>query len=52
MESITGSKIELAEKTDRNIIGGVVVDYGGSRIDGSVKHRLDSLKKEIAETVL
>jgi F-type H+-transporting ATPase subunit delta len=52
METITGSKVELAEKTDKNIIGGVVVDYGGSRIDGSVKHRLESLKKEIAETVL
>jgi len=52
MEAITGNKIELAEKTDKNVIGGVVVDYGGSRIDGSVKHRLESLKKEIAETVL
>ncbi|MDR2558845.1 MAG: ATP synthase F1 subunit delta [Oscillospiraceae bacterium] len=52
METITGNKVELVEKTDKNIIGGVVVDYGGSRIDGSVKHRLESLKKEIAETVL
>jgi F-type H+-transporting ATPase subunit delta len=52
MEAITGSKVELTEKTDKTLIGGVVVDYGGSRIDGSVKHRLESLKKEIAETVL
>ncbi|MCL2639107.1 MAG: ATP synthase F1 subunit delta [Oscillospiraceae bacterium] len=52
METVTSSKVELTEKTDKNLIGGVVVDYGGSRIDGSVKHRLDSLKKEIAEMVL
>ncbi|MCL2696960.1 MAG: ATP synthase F1 subunit delta [Oscillospiraceae bacterium] len=52
METITGSKIELHEKTDKELIGGAVVDYGGSRIDGSVRHRLESLKKEIAETVL
>jgi len=52
MEQITGRQIELAEKTDKDIIGGLVVDYGGSRMDGSVRHRLDSLKKEIADTVL
>jgi len=52
MEEITGKKIELNEKTDKSLIGGIVVDYGESRIDGSVKTRLDSLKREIAETVL
>ncbi|MCL1822894.1 MAG: ATP synthase F1 subunit delta [Oscillospiraceae bacterium] len=52
MEKITGGQIELSEKTDKNLIGGVVVDYSGSRIDGSVKTRLETLKKEIAETVI
>ncbi|MCL2019850.1 MAG: ATP synthase F1 subunit delta [Oscillospiraceae bacterium] len=52
MEAVTGKKVFLNEKIDKNIIGGVVVDYGGSRIDGSVKNRLYSLKKEIAEIVL
>ncbi|MDR2531993.1 MAG: ATP synthase F1 subunit delta [Oscillospiraceae bacterium] len=52
MEQITGRQVELSEKTDRNVIGGIVVDYGGSRIDGSVKTRLELLKKEIADTVL
>jgi F-type H+-transporting ATPase subunit delta len=52
METITGKKVELNEKTDKSLIGGVVVDYGGSRIDGSVKMRLDSLKREIADMVM
>ncbi|MCL2077204.1 MAG: ATP synthase F1 subunit delta [Oscillospiraceae bacterium] len=52
MAQITGNQIELSEKTDKNLIGGVVVDYGGTRIDGSVKNRLESLKREIAETIL
>jgi len=52
MEQITGKKVELSEKTDKNLIGGVVLDYGGSRIDGSVKTRLETLKKEIADIVM
>ena len=52
MEKITGGQIELSEKTDKNLIGGIVVDYKGSRIDASVRTRLETLKKEIAETVL
>jgi len=52
MKQITGKEIELSEKTDKNIIGGVTVDYGGTRIDGSVKSRLEALKKEIAGTVI
>ena len=52
MEKITGGQIELSEKTDKNLIGGIIVDYKGSRLDGSVRTRLETLKKEIAETVL
>ncbi|MCL2693552.1 MAG: ATP synthase F1 subunit delta [Oscillospiraceae bacterium] len=52
MAQITGKEVELSEKTDKSVIGGIVVDYGSSRLDGSVKNRLDSLRKEIADTVL
>ena len=52
MEKVTGNQVELSEKTDKNLIGGIVVDYGGSRIDASVRTRLESLKKEIADIVL
>ena len=52
MKTITGQQVELTEKTDKNLIGGVVVTYGGTRIDGSVKTRLDSMKREIADIVL
>ena len=52
MESVTGQQVELTEKTDKNIIGGVKVSYSGRIIDASVKTRLESMKKEIADIVL
>jgi F-type H+-transporting ATPase subunit delta len=52
MKQITGKDVELSEKTDKDLIGGVTVDYGGTRIDGSVKFRLEALKKEIAGTII
>ena len=48
MMQITGKTISLTEKVDKSIIGGVVIDYGNTRLDGSVKTRLAELKKDIA----
>lgn len=47
MEKITGKDITLREKVDKSLIGGVTIDYGNTRFDGSVKTRLGELKKEI-----
>ncbi|MCL2107877.1 MAG: ATP synthase F1 subunit delta [Oscillospiraceae bacterium] len=52
MQSITGKKVQLTEKTDKSLIGGVVVSYSGVRLDGSVKNRLETMKREIADVVL
>jgi len=51
MEQITGKTISMIEKTDKSIIGGVVVDYGNTRLDGSVKTRLAELKKDISNII-
>jgi F-type H+-transporting ATPase subunit delta len=48
MAQITGKTVTLSEKVDASIIGGVVVDYGNTRLDGSVKTRLAELKKDIS----
>jgi F-type H+-transporting ATPase subunit delta len=54
MSQITGKpaeNIEVSEKVDGSLIGGVVVDYGNTRYDGSVKTRLSELAKDIAGTI-
>jgi F-type H+-transporting ATPase subunit delta len=48
MEKITGKLVSVTEKVDKSIIGGVMIDYGNTRYDGSVKTRLAELKKEIS----
>ncbi len=48
MTGITGKTVKLKEKVDTSIIGGIIMDYGSTRLDGSVKTRLESLKKDIA----
>ena len=48
MSGITGKTVVITEKIDTAIIGGIVVDYGNTRLDGSVKTRLAELKGNIA----
>ena len=51
MAEITGKKIEMSEKTDKSIVGGVVVDYGDTRLDGSVKTRLEGMKESFSRLI-
>ncbi len=51
MISVTGKTVNLKLKTDPAIIGGVVISYGNTVIDGSVKARLEKLKADIADTI-
>ena len=39
--------IRITEHIDRSILGGVIVQYGDTRIDNSVKFRLDSLREQL-----
>ena len=51
MSKIIGKTVTIKEKIDEGIIGGVVIDYGSRRYDGSVKARLDSLKNELGSVI-
>lgn len=51
LAKITGSEIELTSKVDPAIIGGFVARVGDKVIDGSVRNRLQNLKKNIAQAV-
>ncbi|MBQ8827312.1 MAG: F0F1 ATP synthase subunit delta [Oscillospiraceae bacterium] len=47
LEDVYKKKVVLEEKTDSSLIGGIVVNYGNTMLDGSVKNRLDSIQKQI-----
>ena len=42
-------KIELSERVDPDILGGLIVRVGNSIIDSSIRARLDSLRKQVAK---
>jgi F-type H+-transporting ATPase subunit delta len=52
MAEVTGNtKISITEKVDPSVIGGIIIDYGSTRYDGSVRARLNALKNELGSVI-
>ena len=49
LNKIVGDKVEVKEKIDADIIGGVVVRVDDTLIDGSIKNSLKQLRKAISK---
>ena len=49
---ITGKHIELACAVDPACLGGVLLEMDGQQMDGTVQHRLDTIRRQLAATVL
>ena len=52
LAKLTGKTIELANRVDPAVLGGVRLDYDGKRVDGTVQSRLDSVRDLLKNTVL
>ena len=52
LEKITGKTVELSCRVDETLLGGVLLDYDGKRVDGSVANRLEAVRKLLKNTVL
>lgn len=52
LHSITGKQIELINKLDPAVLGGIRLDYDGKRVDDTVSHRLDAVRTRLKNTVL
>jgi F-type H+-transporting ATPase subunit delta len=51
LSKTTGRRIVLTEEVDKSLIGGIIVRYGNTELDSSVKTRLDKLKAQITNTI-
>ena len=49
---ITGKQIKLLSRVDPQVLGGVRLDYDGKRLDDTVSHRLDAVRRQLKNTVL
>lgn len=50
IEKASGRKIEATRSVDPGLIGGIVLQIGSHRADGSVRGRLERLRHELATT--
>ena len=44
LSAITGQTIDLTNRVDPSVMGGVRLDYHGKRLDDTVSHRLESVR--------
>ena len=52
LQKMTGKNIVLTETVDPAVLGGLRLDMGGTRLDGTVQRHLERLRTEIDGAVL
>jgi len=52
LSAITGKTIELTNRVDPGVLGGIRLDYSGNRLDDTVQRRLASIRDMLNNTVL
>ena len=50
LNSLENGKIKLVKKRDESLIAGFTIDYNNTRLDASVKRRLEKMKKQLKKT--
>lgn len=52
LAAMTGKTIDLTVKVDPSVLGGLRLDLDGTRLDGTVRRRLDAIRTDIGSAVL
>lgn len=52
LSHLTGKTAQLHNRVDPDCLGGVLLDYDGTRVDGSIANRLEAIRKLLKNTVL
>ncbi len=52
LSALTGKTVELYNRVEPDVLGGVRLDYDGKRVDDTVSHRLDAVRGLLKNTVL
>jgi ATP synthase F1 delta subunit len=51
IERQTDRKVQLRSQVDGDLLGGLVLQVGNMVLDGSIRNRLEKLRKEVAQAV-
>ena len=52
LSTITGKSIQLHNRLDSTVVGGVRLDYDGKRLDDTIANRMESIRNLLKNTVL
>ena len=52
LADLTGKRVDLQNRVDPSVLGGLRLEYEGKSLDGTVRQRLDGISKTLSETVL
>ena len=52
LSALTGKTVELNNRIDPAVLGGIRLDYSGKRLDDTVQNRLESIRQTLKNTVL
>lgn len=52
ISALTGKQVDLTERIDPTVLGGVRLEFDGVQLDGTLRSRLNGIEKTLSETVL
>lgn len=52
LQTVTGKRIDLQVRTDASVLGGIRLQMDGKELDGTVRGRLEGLRRTLSDTVL
>ncbi len=52
LTTLTGKTVELTNRVEPGVLGGVRLDYDGKRVDDTVSHRLDTVRSLLKNTII
>ena len=52
LSQLTGKTVELTNRLDPAVLGGIRLDYSGKRLDDTAAHRLAAIREKLNNTVL
>ena len=52
LRALTGQRVDVFNRVDPSVLGGIRLEFDGRELDGTVRRRLDGIEKTLSETVL
>ena len=52
LEEVTGKQVDMENRVDPSVLGGVCLEYECTELDGTLRQRLDGIGKTLSDTVV